>query len=874
MAKELLDYQLREVGQMSGAHWAAMLERMDSGWDLRAAYKLPHDRRTTLMGALKHQEIMDWIDSALAAQQYKAWSVAGTSDLGCEKLGIFPDPEKKRPILVGADEFSAEEQRLWHVFALCQVEPASGSSAAIPIPTIAFSELGGIPFNLNQAMERLLSTVLRTVPCRGGWLAIRSGDALEVIAQNQSAESINRRFSFDGNSILQKINFTRTMLVIQSDQPEWAVVPQVESLSQTGIWAGLPLVIGRRLIGLIALWRKEPFLLNELEALRKLMTQAATLLDESITFSDLTNHLRRLALLNDFAITVSSALDLEQIAQRVFALLRRAFGTELINLILLSSDGDLLYHYYDLGGSIVVHTLRTEEFPALKPVYLGEVFRSEDIQSVANYVTVYRDVQSALAVPLKFRRQIIGSLGLESVNPGAFTIYDEHLLMVIASHLAGLIENGRLRQEAEARARNLSLIHEVVQQVIGATDVHQVAQSAAESIARNFAYELAVVALLKGPGRETIIEGIGGKSAEIVQQGLYHMDTPGRDGIISRVAATGQSMVANDVAQDPFYRAIPNWEAGSEMCVPLREGDRILGVIDVESQQKNAFAQSDRLVLESLAGILASVISKVGQYQELQITVRQLEAAREELQQRITAQRIAEARLIQAAKLAAVGEMAAGIAHELNNPLTSITGFTELVMNELPKDSTNRQDLELVLREARRARDVVLRLLDFARQGESVRVKADVNEIVTDVLALVSHLMHTSGVTVRTRLASNLHWALLDRNQLKQVILNLVHNALHAMPDGGKLNIKTEMRPREGRDWITISIQDTGQGIPRENLPRIFEPFFTTKSKSGGTGLGLSVSYGIITDHGGYIEVESEVRKGSEFTVWLPIEAE
>jgi signal transduction histidine kinase len=414
----------------------------------------------------------------------------------------------------------------------------------------------------------------------------------------------------------------------------------------------------------------------------------------------------------------------------------------------------------------------------------------------------------------------------------------------------------------------------VVQQVIGATDVHQVAQSAAESIARNFAYELAVVALLKGPDRAPAIEGIGGSSSEIVQQGLHYMDTPGRDGIISRVAASGQSVVANDVAKDPFYRAIPNWTAGSEMCVPLREGDRILGVIDVESQQKNAFTVSDRLVLESLAGILSSMISKVGQYQELQITVQQLEAAREELQQRITAQRIAEARLIQAGKLAAVGEMAAGIAHELNNPLTSITGFTELVMNELSRDSTSRQDLELVLREARRARDVVLRLLDFARQGESVRVKADINEIVTDVLALVNHLMHTSGVTVRTRLANNLHWAWVDRNQLKQVILNLVHNALHAMPDGGKLHIKTEMRQREGRDWITISVQDTGQGIPRENLSRIFEPFFTTKSQSGGTGLGLSVSYGIITDHGGYIEVESEVRKGSEFTVWLPVEVE
>ncbi len=859
---------------MSGARWAVALERTNSGWDFRAAYQLTQQLRTNLADVIQRKAIADWVDGALSAQQCKVRSAAGTLDLGCGKMGIFPDPAQQRPILVGADEFSADEQRLWRVFALCQVGQIREPSTEIPVPTIAFSELGGIPFNLNQALERLLNLVLRTIPCRGGWLAIRSGDALEVMAHNQSPESLGKRLSIDGNPILQKVNFARTMLVIQSEQPDWQMIPEVESLGQGGTWAGLPLIIGRRLIGLIAVWRKEPFQFNELDALRKLAVQAATLLDESITFSDLTNHLRRLALLNDFAITVSSALDLEQIAQRVFALLRRAFGTELINLILLSSDGDLLSHYYDSGGSIVLHTLPAGEFPALRSVYLGEVFRSEDIQPSSNYVTMYRGVRSALAVPLKFRRQIIGSLGLESVNLAAFTIYDEHLLMVIASHLAGLIENGRLRQEAEARARNLSLIHEVVQQVIGATDVHQVAQTAAELMARNFAYEVAVVALLKGPDRVPAIAGIGGSAAEIIRQGLHYMDTPGRDGIISRVAASGQSMVANDVSQEPFYRAIPNWEAGSEMCVPLREGDRILGVIDVESQKKNAFTQSDRLVLESLAGILASVISKVGQYQELQITVQQLEAAREELQQRITAQRIAEARLIQAAKLAAVGEMAAGIAHELNNPLTSITGFSELVLNELPRDSTNHQDMELVLREARRARDVVLRLLDFARQGETVRVQADINEIVTDVLALVHHLLHTSGVTVRTKLASNLAWTLVDRNQLKQVVLNLVHNALHAMPDGGKLLIKTEMRQHEGREWVTVAVQDTGQGIPRENLPRIFEPFFTTKSKFGGTGLGLSVSYGIVTDHGGFIEVESEIRKGSQFTVWLPVEVE
>ena len=227
---------------------------------------------------------------------------------------------------------------------------------------------------------------------------------------------------------------------------------------------------------------------------------------------------------------------------------------------------------------------------------------------------------------------------------------------------------------------------------------------------------------------------------------------------------------------------------------------------------------------------------------------------------------------LEAAKMAAVGEMAAGIAHELNNPLTTISGFAELILEELPPDSTQRADLELIVREARRARDVVRRLLDFARQSESVRVPANVNELIEETLDLMKHLLHTSGIDVVRDFASPLPEIPLDRNQIKQVLLNLFHNALHAMPTGGRLSIRTQRRRRDSRSWVAIAIRDTGMGIAPEVIGRVFEPFFTTRAHEGGTGLGLSVSYGIVVNHGGDIEVESEVGKGSCFTVWLPVE--
>ena len=252
--------------------------------------------------------------------------------------------------------------------------------------------------------------------------------------------------------------------------------------------------------------------------------------------------------------------------------------------------------------------------------------------------------------------------------------------------------------------------------------------------------------------------------------------------------------------------------------------------------------------------------------------VLELQQTQQELQARISAQMEAEARLIQAAKLAAVGEMAAGVAHELNNPLTSVVGFTELVLDELPMESPIRKDLDLVLQEARRARSVVRRLLDFARQSETSRVKADINEIVDDVMMLTKHLMHASHVQLEMRLGKDLAWVSVDRNQIKQVVINLVNNALYAMPKGGHLMVETAERARYERRWMTLTVGDTGEGIRPENLERIFEPFFTTRADHGGTGLGLSVTYGIVTDHSGMIEVESTVNQGSTFTVWLPLE--
>lgn len=864
--------QLKEASQLTGTTWAALLEREAGKWRVLADYHLPKKVYPLLAKFLSKAEVDSWLCGALSGGQSRSVSLPEPSNLETGRLFAFPLPGISRVVLAGADQLTAEAQRIWRLVvsgmpgeAPNPVLSASSSVAASLLVPDLDSEN---PYDLPRALDRALASFVRLVSVQAGWLAIRRGDSLEIHAQWNAPACANLLLSIDGNTILRRLSRNLTPMVVNRGDPLWAEIPHRGLKSSTKLWVCVPLVIGQRLIGVLALWRSAAFKSDEWSRLTDLATQVAPAVETIITFAELAGHLRRLATLNDFALTVSSGRSLDQIARRMFALLSRAFGTELIVLYLLSSDNRLLNEYRTSEGNMI-STVQSADDHRILPVLSSEQkVRLSDIDSNVQ-LPLYEKVVSGLYVPLRFRGQTIGVLSVESTRSDAFNLYDENLIVVIASHLASLADYTRLHEEAEGRARNLGLIHEVVQQVIGLTDPSEVAEITSDLLARYFEYELCSVFIADDKGDLTIA-GFGGTSQNVVKRAMQSFEYPLSGGITGHVFETGESLVVNDVLQDHRYRSIKGWQAGSEMCVAIRDGEEVLGIIDVESSSQNAFTHNDFIALESLAGILASVVTSADQYQRLQVTISQLRTTQVELQARMEAQRSAENRLVQAAKLAAVGEMAAGIAHELNNPLTSVTGFAELALSDIPQESETRKDLEIVMREAARARDVVRRLLDFARQGESTRARASLNDVVEDVVALSRHLIHTSGVTLSLDLRDNLPWVLVDVNQMKQVLLNLIHNALQAMPNGGQLTITTQSVPRAGRDWIKISVQDTGIGIPKPDQARIFEPFYTTKGDQGGTGLGLSVTYGIITDHGGQIDVESQPGAGSKFSVWLP----
>jgi signal transduction histidine kinase len=222
-------------------------------------------------------------------------------------------------------------------------------------------------------------------------------------------------------------------------------------------------------------------------------------------------------------------------------------------------------------------------------------------------------------------------------------------------------------------------------------------------------------------------------------------------------------------------------------------------------------------------------------------------------------------------RLASIGELAAGTAHELNNPLTSVIGFSQLLMEkDIPDDI--REDVKLVYNEARRAADVTKNLLTFARKRTPVKQLTQINNIIVDVLKLRAYEQKVNGIQVKRRLAHDLPEIMVDYFQMQQVFLNIIINAEYFMTvahNRGTLTINT----KKHNSSMRISITDDGPGIPQENLSRIFDPFFTTKEAGKGTGLGLSICHGIVAEHGGQIYAKSQPGKGATFIVELPIKS-
>lgn len=313
------------------------------------------------------------------------------------------------------------------------------------------------------------------------------------------------------------------------------------------------------------------------------------------------------------------------------------------------------------------------------------------------------------------------------------------------------------------------------------------------------------------------------------------------------------------VADARMRAAVHELEAAhTALLVPLLSDGELAAVLMLgEKLSGEIFDSGEIELLETLMGHTAIALKNSRLYEDLRGQMDELRRTQQQL--------------VQSAKLAAVGELAATVAHEINNPLMVILGTGEMLREKTPPDSPVHQKLSKIVTEADRAGKIMRDLLEFARRREPRLEPVRLHELIVRSLDLLQVKFAHTHVDVQTVFDPAVPPILGDRDQLIQVFINLIANAIDAMPAGGSLVVRTEVREHEGRPCVAVAVTDTGIGMSADQRARIFEPFYTTKPEGRGTGLGLSVSLGIVRKHGGTIKVESEPGKGTTMVVKLPL---
>lgn len=411
------------------------------------------------------------------------------------------------------------------------------------------------------------------------------------------------------------------------------------------------------------------------------------------------------------------------------------------------------------------------------------------------------------------------------------------------------------RSERALRRRNqeLAALVEISHMVTSSLDLDEVLRATIKGIREILRVEAGSLVLVDAEAdrlvfRTTFSPEQGWMSGRTIQPG---------EGIVGYVVRTGEPQLVNDVARDPHFSPEADEEPGivahAILCAPLKIHERVLGAIEVINKIGGEFTGEDLELLQAMAASVAAAVENANLYSELAEFARELERS--------------QAQLVQAEKMAAIGRLAASLAHEINNPLQAIHNSLHLSLHRGLDEEKRAQYLSMAQGEVQRLIEIVQRMLDFYRPSRGDVAPADLNGVVENVLALAEKRLQHGQVCVHTYLSPDLPRLPIVADQISQVFLNIIINAIEAMPAGGDLYLETQLA--EGGEWVLVSFRDTGVGMSSEQVANLFEPFYTTKPD--GTGLGLAISYGIVERHGGTIEVSSRPGQGTTFIVKLPV---
>jgi signal transduction histidine kinase/ActR/RegA family two-component response regulator len=466
------------------------------------------------------------------------------------------------------------------------------------------------------------------------------------------------------------------------------------------------------------------------------------------------------------------------------------------------------------------------------------------------------ELKAIIAIPLLIQSgQIFGALAVFFRSEREFTDADIELLSAFGAQASVAIENARSFDHLALKARHDETLQDFCQRLLEATDEERILEDAVDTTRDLLGAECVGVFLFDAKANCLRLEaGVGWQPGTVGTVTI----TPSNESFAGFTFMHKQMVQVEDLAGEERFLVPPHLVAHgirAGIDVPLGVREQPIGVLAAYYQAPHRFSDEESRALTSLAHQTALALDKVRLYAELQTNLQRLKET--------------QAQLIQADKLKALGTLLSGMAHELNNPLSTIQLSVQLLKRQHALPEPVRGRMDVVEEECERAARIIRELLVFARRKPPERRRVDLNEVARAALTLQGPEFDLSGIRVAAELSPLPHiWA--DAHQLQQVLLNLFSNATHAMkttPGAGILTV----RSCAVDGGVMLEVEDDGPGIAPENLNRVFDPFFTTKGVGEGTGLGLSLSIGIVEAHGGGMQVENIPGAGARFTLRLPV---
>jgi signal transduction histidine kinase len=436
-------------------------------------------------------------------------------------------------------------------------------------------------------------------------------------------------------------------------------------------------------------------------------------------------------------------------------------------------------------------------------------------------------------------------------------------LGLLIAAIAGLILTWRNRiREVEKETENLkkiSALNAIAATVSQSLNLEEILDSTLEKVLEVMRIETGAIALVDERTKKLSFSVHRGLPEKLLREAT---SLELGQGLTGRTAQSGEPILVEDISVEADLSEMElGMKAGgfrSFACIPLKAKEKVLGVMDIASHDLRQFSSENVELLTSIGNQIGVALYNARLFKDLNGAYDDLATAK--------------AHLFQSAKLAAIGEFAAGIAHEIRNPLTTIIGDAQLLLTDSQPGRPEYDSLKAIEQSGQRASKVIGNLLSFSRQEEYELISTDINETITGALSLIAYQIERSNITIIKDLATDLPTVLGSTHHLEDVWINLLINARDAIPTKQKGEIRITSRLDESGKALQVLISDTGVGIPEANLDRVFEPFFTTKDVNEGTGLGLYITYKTIERHSGTIELDSEKGKGTTVTVTLPTE--